>query len=301
MADPAYHGAIELGGTKIVLAIGQADGRLIRRTAIPTAHPEQVMPEILGFFQGSGHALVRLGVGAFGPIVIDPTATDYGRLLETNKPGWSGFDLIGALERGLRLPVSLVTDVGAAAIGEARLGALRDALLGVYLTVGTGIGGAIVHGGRVLSALLHPEMGHIALQRAGDDHAPSQCLFHPACAEGLAAGPAITARFGQTLSDLASGGPEHLLIADYLGQLCANLVLTLSPHRIVLGGGVGQTPGLLPLIAQGMLRHLGGYSADPIRQADYLRSPELGQDAGIIGALLCAAENVGGEPLMKVA
>lgn len=289
MSDPAYHGAIELGGTKIVLAIGQSDGQLIKRTAIPTVHPEQVIPEIIHFFQGSGYSLVRLGVGAFGPIVIDPTAPDYGRLLGTNKPGWSGFDLIGALERGLRLPVSLVTDVGAAAIAESRLGALRDAPLGVYLTVGTGIGGAIVHGGRVLPALLHPEIGHIALQRLDDDHAPSQCLFHSACAEGLAAGPAIIARFGGALSEFAEGGFEHRLIADYLGQLCANIVLTLSPHRIVLGGGVGQTPGLLSLVTKEMVRHLGDYTASQALNDRYLQAPQLGQDAGIVGALLCGA------------
>lgn len=302
MSDPAYFGAIELGGTKIVLAVGQADGQVLLRATVPTAHPDEVMPDIVGFFRNCGHPLARVGVGAFGPIVIDRTAPDYGKLLDTNKPGWSGFDLVGALERGLQAPVSLVTDVGAAAIAEAHLGALRDAPVGVYLTVGTGIGGAIVVDGRVLPAMLHPEMGHIALQRAAADRAPSQCQFHANCAEGLAAGPAISARFGQTLSQFAAGGSQHMLVADYLGQLCANLVLTLSPHRIVLGGGVGQTPGLLSFIAQAMDRHLGGYGSGQTRRAGYLQAPELGQDAGIVGALLWATQDrLGSGKLMQVA
>lgn len=289
MSEPALYGAIELGGTKIVLAVGHSDGQILRRTTVPTAHPDQVMPEILGFFRDCGDTIVQVGVGAFGPIVIDPAASDYGKLLRTNKPGWSDFDLVGTLERGMQVPVSLVTDVGAAAIAEAKLGALRDAPLGVYLTVGTGIGGAIVLDGRVLPAMLHPEMGHIALQRAAEDEVPSHCQFHASCAEGLAAGPAISARFGRTLSEFTEGGTQHRLIADYLGQLCANIVLTLSPHRIVMGGGVGQTPGLLPLIAREMRRHLGDYASGKALLADYLWAPELGQDAGIVGALLCGA------------
>ena len=289
MSDPVLYGAIELGGTKIVLAVGHADGRILQRTTVPTDHPAKVMPEILGFFRDCGYTIFRVGVGAFGPIVIDPSAPDYGKLLDTNKLGWSGFDLVGTLERGLQRPVSLVTDVGAAAVAEAHLGALRNVPLGVYLTVGTGIGGAIVLDGRVLPAMLHPEMGHIALQRATVDQAPSQCQFHASCAEGLAAGPAISERFGRTLSECAEGGSQHRLIADYLGQLCANIVLTLSPHRIALGGGVGQTPGLLSLIAEEMARHLGGYAAGQALCDSYLQAPQLGQDAGIVGALLCGA------------
>lgn len=288
MADGQAVGAIELGGTKIVLAVGGSDGRVLKSTTVPTDHPDTVMPQVLGFFTDCGMPLSGIGVGAFGPIVIDPAASDYGKLLETNKPGWSGFDLAGYITRGLGLPLALVTDVGAAAIGEAHLGVLRETRLGVYLTVGTGIGGAIILDGNVLPALLHPEMGHISLQRGLNDTAPSTCRFHPACAEGLAAGPAIMARFGQSLSHFAPGGAEHLLIADYLGQLCANLVLTLSPQRIVIGGGVGMTPGLIPEIAKAMIARLGGYCVGSADTPELLIAPALGQDAGIVGALICA-------------
>jgi len=291
MVDPSYVGGIELVGTKIVLAIGMSDGRILARKMVPTRQPESVLPEICDFFRNCGYALSGLGVGAFGPIIIDPAAPDYGHLLDTNKPGWSGFDLLGALTAELGLPVRLVTDVGAAALGEARLGALRGAGLGIYLTVGTGIGGAIVAHGDLLPAMLHPEMGHIALQRRAGDDAPSVCHFHANCAEGLAAGPAVLQRFGQPLSRCVVGGEAHLLMGDYLGQLCANLMLALSPHRIVLGGGVGSTPGLIREVHRAMLSHLGGYAMVGIDTAGFLCAPALGEDAGIFGALLCAVQS----------
>lgn len=292
MADERLFGGIELGGTKTVFAIGTGSGTIIARQSVPTRTPEAVIADAASFFAGTGADLSALGVGAFGPIVIDREAADYGQLCETNKPGWSGFDLNGALEQAIGLPVRLVTDVGAAAIGEARIGALREHEIGIYLTVGTGIGGAIIVHGKVLPALLHPEMGHISLQRLAGDTASSACNFHTNCAEGLAAGPAIAARFGQSLDRFAPGAPEFLMIADYLGQLCCQLVLTVSPQRIVIGGGVGGAPGVVPAVHRAMVRHLGRYAPAAVADEDYLTAPALGQSAGITGALFCAVEAI---------
>lgn len=294
MVEIQLYGAMELGGTKTVLAIGTGCGKIIARRSVPTRPPEDVIADAAAFFSESGTRLSALGVGAFGPIVIDPGAADFGRLCETNKPGWSGFDLAGALEDATRLPAKLVTDVGAAAIGEARVGALRGCQIGIYLTVGTGIGGAIVIDGNVPPALLHPEMGHIALQRLPGDDFPSACRFHDDCAEGLAAGPAIAARFGKSLDHFAPDDPEFLMIADYLGQLCAQLVLTLSPQRIVMGGGVGGAPGVVPAAHRAMVRHLGRYGPAAVADESFLTAPALGQEAGITGALVCAVEAVQG-------
>jgi fructokinase len=286
----ALYGAIELGGTKTLVAIGDRFGAIIRRDTLPTTAPEALLPAIAGFLADTpdGTALAGIGVGAFGPVVVDPDAADYGRLLETNKPGWSGFDLVAALRSQCAAPIALVTDVGAAGLGEAQLGALKGVGLGVYLTVGTGIGGAILCRGELLPALLHPEMGHIAMQRRPGDGFASLCRFHPNCAEGLVAGPSIIARFGNALSAFASDGPEQALVADYLGQMCATLVFALSPQRIVIGGGVGKAPGLIPAVHAAMLRHLGGYAGNGTAAENFLCSPQLGQDAGIVGALCCA-------------
>ncbi len=290
MADAPLFGGIELGGTKTVFAVGTGEGRIIARHTVPTRAPEAVIADAAAFFTGTGHAIAALGVGAFGPIVIDRAAPRYGQLCDTNKPGWSGFDLVGALARAVPVPLHLATDVGAAAVGEARLGALRDARTGVYLTVGTGIGGAIVVDGQVLPALLHPEMGHIALQRLPGDDAPSACAFHDSCAEGLAAGPAIAARFGQSLDHFAGDSPQFAMIADYLAQLASQLVLILSPQRIVLGGGVGGAPGLVAAVHKAMVCKLGRYAPAEVAGEGYLATPMLGQDAGITGALVFAAQ-----------
>ena len=297
MTENRLVGGIELGGTKTLAAIGYDNGTIVERTSLPTVAPEILVPQIAAFFRTHSDALgpiAALGVGAFGPIVIDRNAPNYGRLLQSNKPGWSGFDLASALRSSFGLHPHIVTDVAAAGIAEAALGALIGADIGIYLTVGTGIGGAIMCHGRPLPALLHPEMGHITLQRIRDDAVSSTCRFHSGCAEGLAAGPAIIARFGQSLSHFPPEGMEHALIADYLGQLCANLVLTLSPQRIVLGGGVAKTPRLIAAIHAAMLVHLGGYAPKPIESAHFLCPPMLGQDAGITGAL-CLTEQARSE------
>ncbi len=292
MTDERLFGGIELGGTKTVFAIGTGNGKIIARRTVPTGAPEAVVADAADFFAEGGGKLSALGVGAFGPIVLDRKAPSYGQLCETNKPGWSGFGLTSALEQAIGLPVQLVTDVGAAGIGEARLGALRGQDIGIYLTVGTGIGGAVIVGGSVLPALLHPEMGHIALDRLPGDTAPSTCNFHDSCAEGLAAGPAIAARFGKSLDHFAPDEPEFLMIADYLGQMCCQLVLTISPQRIVLGGGVGGAPGVVPAAHRAMVRYLGRYGPDAVADEDYLTAPSLGQDAGITGALVSAVDAI---------
>lgn len=292
MDEKRLVGGIELGGTKSLVAVGYNDGSIVERTSLPTVAPELLVPQIADYLRSRQNLLgpiEALGVGAFGPIIVDRNAGNYGRLLQTNKPGWSNFDLASALASAMGLTPNIVTDVAAAGIAEAKLGALKGTELGIYLTVGTGIGGAIICHGKPLPALLHPEIGHVALQRHSTDTAASACRFHPHCAEGLAAGPAIMARFGQSLSAFPTGSAEHGLIADYLGQLCANLVLTLSPQRIVIGGGVGKTPDLITATHAAMLAHLGGYAPLEVESGQFLCAPYLGQDAGIVGSL-CVAE-----------
>lgn len=292
MNEKRLVGGIELGGTKSLVAIGYSDGSILARVSLPTTAPEQLVPAIAGFLrsqQDTHGPIEALGVGAFGPIVVDRNASNYGTLLQTNKSGWSNFDLAAALQSAICLTPYIVTDVAAGGIAEAALGALKGIELGIYLTVGTGIGGAIICNGKPLPAMLHPEMGHIALQRQSTDTAPSTCRFHANCAEGLAAGPAIMERFGKPLSHFAPGNDEHRLIADYLGQLCATLVLTTSPQRIIMGGGVCKAPGIIAASHTAMLNHLGGYAPAAVESDRFLCAPLFGQDAGIIGSLYLAA------------
>lgn len=283
---------IELGGTKTIAALGDADGRLIESARFATIAPQELIPLVCDYLLARSRELGSIGgigVGAFGPVVVDPKSAQYGHLLETNKAGWSGFDLAGAIRERIAAPMSLVTDVAAAGMGEARFGNLRGIDFGMYLTVGTGIGGALLHDGMPLPALLHPELGHLPLVRQAGDLAPSTCSFHANCAEGLAAGPAIEARFGQSLSAFPSGGAEHRLVADYLGQLLASLQLAVSPQRIVIGGGVSQAAGLLALVRAAMKRHVGSYIDCDLDDPAFLVAPRLGGEAGVIGALVAGS------------
>ena len=283
---------IELGGTKTIAALGDAGGNIIESVRFETTSPDKLIDRVCNYLvlkSSSLGPICGVGVGAFGPVVVNPRASNYGRLLKTNKSGWSGFDLAGSLAHRLPVPLALVTDVAAAGIAEARLGHLRGIELGLYLTIGTGIGGALLHNGQPLPALLHPEMGHLPLRRHPDDATPSACTFHSDCAEGLAAGPAIMARCGAWLSHFPPDGPEYHLVADYVGQLLASFQLSVSPQRIVIGGGVAQAAGLMDLIGKAMQTHLGGYVECDFHDPDFLVSPKLGGDAGVTGALLAAA------------
>jgi fructokinase len=289
---PPLLGAIELGGTKINAAIGFGPARILARAQVPTTGPEETLAGVDAFFNAEAAAHGRpaaIGVGAFGPIVLNSDDPDYGRLCPGPKAGWSSFDLLAAVRRITDGPVAIATDVAAAGVGEAAEGALRGIDCGVYITVGTGIGAAIIVDGKPIPGLLHAEFGHLPLKRQEGDAGPSLCPFHDSCAEGLAAGPAIAARFGRPLSAFAPDGPEVALAADYIGQLCASILLAVSPKRIVLGGGVAKTPGLHGRVTEAMFAALNGYATHGVTRDGYIVPPALGDDAGVVGGLAMAA------------
>jgi len=240
-------------------------------------------------------ALSAIGVGSFGPLQLDRRSAHYGYITRTPKPGWSGTDIVGALAREFACAVGFDTDVNAAALAEHRWGSAQDVQNLVYLTVGTGIGGGALVNGKPLHGAMHPEMGHIYPRRHPRDLGfPGICPFHRDCMEGVASGPAIQARSGATLADLDSAHVQWEMEADYLGQLCAQLVLTLSPQRIVLGGGVMSQVQLLGPIRLRMLHWLGGYiDRNEVLSDDsgYLVTPGLGDQAGVLGALALAIDS----------
>jgi fructokinase len=280
---------VETGGTKIVCRIADRGGRTLTESRFPTTTPAAALEAIVGLVEAAmpaGARVAGIGVASFGPLIVDPRAPDAGRMLATPKPGWTGSNLSRALADHFQAPMRVDTDVGAAALAEQRLGAGRGLQALAYVTVGTGIGaGLALHDG-TLAGALHPEVGHIALRRAPGDVQKSRCPFHADCAEGLAAGPAV----GDRLAGRALGeAPDvRALLADYLGQLCATLVLLWSPHRIVLGGGVLSTAGLISDIAGRMTAELNGYGVhDVTHSPDYLVAAGL-EHAGLEGALLLA-------------
>jgi fructokinase len=296
VSEPPLYGAIEGGGTKFLCAVGSPDAPPLQLASIPTTDPATTVAACLAFFADARRRhgdIAALGVACFGPLQLRRDAPDYGCLLDTPKTGWSGAALLAPLRAALGVPVVLETDVGAAALAEWQLGAGRGLGSLVYVTVGTGIGGAAVPRSTGTS-LMHAEMGHVPLRRdARDAGFAGLCPFHGDCAEGLASGPAIRARWGCELASLPPDHPGRDIIAGYLGQLGAAITLMHSPQCIVMGGGVSGDPLLLPLVRRAMRQYLGNY-LPPLREAAafdaYLRAPGLGAHSGIRGALLLARE-----------
>jgi fructokinase len=191
----------------------------------------------------------------------------------------------------LKVPVGFDTDVNGAALGEHRWGAAQDLHTFVYLTVGTGIGGGAMVAGALVHGLLHPEMGHILIARRADDDFPGACPFHDSCLEGLASGPAIEKRWGRNADALPDEHPAWELEAHYLALGLANLVCTLSPQRVILGGGVMTRRQLFPLIRQKVRELLNGYVQAPAITTDnevFIVPPGLGNSSGVLGALALA-------------
>jgi fructokinase len=293
------YGGIELGGTKIVCAVGSGPADLRDEIRFPTTTPDEALPRILAFFQEQqgqhgSTPLAALGIGSFGPISLHTDAPDYGYITQTPKPGWSNADIVGTLARALAVPVGFDTDVNVAALGERQWGAAQGLHTFLYFTIGTGIGGGGFSGGQMLHGLVHPEMGHIPLPHdLKADPFPGICPYHGDCFEGLASGPALKARWGVPAETLPPDSPAWALEAHYLALACANFIYTLSPQRIILGGGVMSQSFLFPLIRQKVLALLNGYVQSPtiLEHIDtYIVPPALGNQAGILGALALAAQ-----------
>ncbi len=288
-----HYGLIEAGGTKFVLGIADPSHTIIARHRIPTTTPAEVLPAAIAWFREQGLRPAAIGIASFGPLDLDRASPGWGHVTRTPKPHWHDADLVGPFARAFGCPVGLETDVNGAALAESRWGAGRGHHSLLYLTVGTGIGGGFVSGTHLLSGLSHPEMGHIRVPRHHRDRDfAGVCPYHGDCLEGLASGPAIIARWGQSLSELplselplANTG-EADMIAWYLGQAIANFQAILQPARIVLGGGVMATPGLLARVRDHARDAGGGYfMGDP---EELVVPPGLASDSGLLGALAVA-------------
>ncbi len=286
------YGALEGGGTKMVLAIVGEDGAIREKTALPTRTPEETLPEMIRFFRQA--PIAALGIGCFGPLDLDPASSSYGHITFTPKLAWREFPILSAFREALGVPVGLDTDVNGAALAEGRLGAARGLGSCLYVTVGTGVGGGLLLGGKPVHGLLHPEIGHIPVSPVpGDPLSRGVCPYHKHCLEGMASGPAIERRWGSPARDLGEEHPAWDLEAKYLAQLCATAMLAFSPEKIILGGGVMQKKFLFPAIRRETLALLNGYLTHPVLAAglgEYIVEPGLGTESGILGAWLLAVE-----------
>jgi fructokinase len=243
---------------------------------------------VIQHFQGG--SLDAIGVASFGPVELRMDHPEFGRIRLTPKPGWSGTDVVGPLADAFAVPTGFDTDVNGAALGEARWGSGQGLRSFVYVTVGTGIGGGGLIEAEPIHGLGHPEMGHMTVRRHPDDGFGGVCPFHGDCLEGLASGPAIAGRFGVPGARLTGEDFERALgiEAFYLAQMVRNLVYTMSPERVILGGGVSQMPGLVDAVADLVPSLLSGYPGLPEHEAGFVMPAGLGGDSGLAGGLVLA-------------
>jgi len=291
----SYYGAIEGGGTKFICAVGTGSNSLSAHARFDTTTPKETMSHIIEFFRAQETKFGKfasIGIACFGPLDPNPASPTYGHILATPKSGWSNTDVVGMLREAFNVPLAFDTDVNGAALGEFRWGKAKGLHTFVYLTVGTGIGGGAFVQGKLLHGLIHPEMGHLLIRHDWEsDRFEGTCPFHGDCFEGLASGVAMEKRWGMR-GDLLT--PDHQawdLEAEYIAQALANYALTLSPQRIIVGGGVGSVQHLLTKIQMRTGELINGYIQSSVIHENietFIVHPGLGDRSGVLGAIALA-------------
>src|SRR5690349_14671810 len=297
MQTKKLYGGIEAGGTKFVCVVASGPGQVVDEIRFRTTTPEETLGRAIQFFQpfvASGQIKV-VGVGCFGPLDVIPESPTYGFITATPKPGWSNTNVLGILRGALGVRIAFDTDVNVAALGEYRWGVSQGCDPSLYLTIGTGIGCGYIKDGKSLVGLLSLEMGHLRIPHdRQQDPFPGVCPFHEDCFEGLASGPAIEKRLGVAGVMVAESDPFWNIEVDYIASALMNYILTLSPKKIVLGGGVMQRGFLFSKIRWRVRELLNGYVASKSlleHIEDYIVPPGLGNQSGSLGAIALAMQS----------
>ncbi len=284
------YASLEAGGTKFVGVIATSPDDIRAEAKFPTAAPNETIPKVIEFFKAH-EPFAAMGIASFGPCDLDPESPTFGYITSTPKSGWENVNLLGIFQEAFHVAIGFDTDVNAAAFGEWTWGAGQGLDPVIYVTVGTGIGGGGVVHGRMMHGLVHPEIGHIRVPRISDDVFAGNCPYHGDCLQGLAAGPAIEARWGRPAEDLPPDHPAWNLEASYLSLALNDLICVLSPQKIILGGGVMHQDQLFPLVHRGVKKLLNGYVQAPqILECieDFIVPPGLGDRSGVLGAVALA-------------
>ena len=284
-------GGMEGGGTKFVCAVGRGPDAIVDEIRLQTTTPDETLSQAIAFFQK--YNLSAIGLASFGPLDLDPASPTYGSITATPKPGWVGTNVLAAFQFVFKVPLAFELDVNAAAFGEYSWipeNRKLDSL--VYFTIGTGIGAGLIINRKITHGLIHPEAGHMRLPHdRKKDPFPGNCPFHGDCFEGMASGPALARRWRRPAEMLPDHHPAWEQEATYIAYALVNVILVLSPKRIVLGGGVMEHQTLFPSIRSKVRGLLNGYLASPVlagTMEDYIVPPALGRRSGILGALALA-------------
>jgi fructokinase len=284
------YGGVETGGTWCVCALGTGPDDVVSTDQFRTGNPVETLARIVEFFR-AGPAPVAVGIGSFGPVDLNPDSPTWGYVTTTPKPGWQHVAVAPVLRDALGVPVAFDNDVDAAAIGEHRWGAGRGAGSLCYLTVGTGVGAGLLIDGRPWHGLVHPEVGHLRIPH--DGKFAGVCPVHGDCWEGLASGPAIAARWQASPDQLSDDHPAWPLEADYVALGILSIVSVFSPELVIVGGGVMGRRGLLGMVRRRLRALVAGYLETPAlaeRIDEFVVAPQLGDRAGVLGAMALASD-----------
>jgi len=318
VTDGSYVAGVDLGGTTINAAVVSADGeRVLGMHTAPTnaeKGPKYVVDKIIGMVRESMRVaageggfdvkeIVGVGIGSPGPL---DRAT--GTVIETPNLGWRNFPLRDLVANALGLPAELDNDANAATIGEWWVGAGKNVETMIGVTLGTGIGGGIVLGGKVYHGAsdVAGEIGHMSIDSTGRK---CKCGNY-GCLEAYASGPAIAARAIEglqsgeqsVLPELVDGDLSRITAetvyegivagdayarevmrdtAKFLGSGVANLINVLNPEMIVISGGVTRAGDhLLEPLRHEVKRRAFRNAFEACR----IVTSELGSMAGVIGA-----------------
>lgn len=297
---------IDIGGTKIAGGLVSREGRVLLsdRRPTPLTGGASILEAALGLARALREAaqqpLSGVGIGTGGQV-----DTERGVIVSATDilPGWAGTEVKEAFERAFGLPCFVDNDVNALAVGEARFGAGRGLATVLYLALGTGVGGALLLGGRVHHGATWTggEFGHLLLTT--DESAPRKTLEEWASGPGLVqtyremtgTGPEVTGETIGTEAGRDPDGPAARAVArtgECLGFGLASLANILDPDLIVIGGGLAALGDTLLDPARRVLRRhaLPGPARCPVVPA------ALGPDGAVIGA---AALGMGGIALPR--
>lgn len=304
---------IDLGGTNIAGGVASEDGKLLRTASCPT-RPEEGPESVLARIAEISAELAQgrlLGVGVGVPGLVD-TTSGVTKFLPNLPTQWREVAAGAYLETKLACPVRLLNDCRTAAMGELRFGAGRNYHDLVLFMIGTGIGGGVILDGKVRLGTLGAagELGHQTILPDG----PRCGCGNRGCLEALASGPAIAGEgvrlmrsgLAPKLFELTGGSAEGVTpksmaeaarqgdgavedsiarIGGYLGIGVANVIVTLHPQLVVIGGGVAAMGGLLlDPIRRTVRERVGMLPPETVA----IEPSPLGDQSGIYGALALA-------------
>ena len=296
MHTKKLYGGIEAGGTKFVCVVASGPHHIVDEIRYRTTVPQETLGRAIQFFHPfvSSGQINAIGVGCFGPLDLNSGSPTYGYITATPKPSWSNADVLGTLRRALQVNIAFDMDVNTAALGEYLWGASKGCDPSLYLTIGTGIGGGYIVNGKPLIGLMNLEMGHLRIpHNRGVDPFVGNCPFHEDCFEGLASGPAIEKRLGRAGAMVPENDPFWNTEAEYIASALMNYILTLSPKKIILGGGVMQRGFLFSKVRWRVRELLNGYVSNKSLLEyidDYIVPPGLGNQSGSLGAIALAMQ-----------